>query len=116
MAAVLFRCDAGPAIGLGHLVRCKALACEFVDLGWQCWFATSQESASLLADSPPIIVPPGNDGATVVAAAANKRNVGCVVVDHYGLDDRFERVIAEANLVVTAIDDLANRKHHCDLL
>jgi len=116
MAAVLFRCDAGPAIGLGHVMRCKALACAFVELGWQCWFATSQETSLFVADRAPIIVPPGIEGATAVAAAAAERRAGCVVVDHYGLDERFERVMAEANLAVVAIDDLANRRHHCDLL
>jgi UDP-2,4-diacetamido-2,4,6-trideoxy-beta-L-altropyranose hydrolase len=116
MPGVFFRCDAGPVIGMGHLTRCQALAAAFADMGWRCWFAVSRETGPLLPDTDPIIVPEGDAGAAAVAEAAVARNIGCLVVDHYGLDARFEGAIAGAISTILAIDDLPNRPHRCDLL
>jgi UDP-2,4-diacetamido-2,4,6-trideoxy-beta-L-altropyranose hydrolase len=39
-----------------------------------------------------------------------------LVVDHYGLDARWERLLRPACGLLMAIDDLADRAHECDLL
>ena len=39
-----------------------------------------------------------------------------IVVDHYGIDARWERAIRPAAARLLAIDDLADREHDCDLL
>ena len=70
MPAVLFRCDGGPEIGIGHLMRCRALAAAFGERGWQHCFAVTRETAAA-AHRPtmPIVVPPGVEGAHAVADA-----------------------------------------------
>ena len=39
MPTVLFRCDGGPDIGIGHVMRCRALAARFREQGWTSAFA-----------------------------------------------------------------------------
>jgi len=113
---VLFRCDGGPGIGIGHLMRCRSLAAAFAALGWRHRFAVTRETVGLLRDSDPIIVPPGIDGAHAVAEAGAAIGVVCLVVDHYGLDARFESAARGKASIVLVIDDLADRRHDCDLL
>ncbi len=40
---ILFRVDAGPAVGLGHIRRCLALAEGLARLGGQCFFVTCDD-------------------------------------------------------------------------
>jgi UDP-2,4-diacetamido-2,4,6-trideoxy-beta-L-altropyranose hydrolase len=116
MPAVLLRCDGGPGIGMGHLMRCRALAAAFAGLGWRYLFGVTRETAPLLADGNAIIVPPGVDGAHAVAEAGAANKVDCLVVDHYGLDATFETAARGKASIVVVIDDLADRPHDCDLL
>lgn len=44
------------------------------------------------------------------------KDATAVVVDHYCLDVIWEQRIAHAATRLVVIDDLANRKHHCDIL
>lgn len=39
-----------------------------------------------------------------------------LVVDHYGIDSRWERILRQCCANIMVIDDLANRQHDCDLL
>jgi UDP-2,4-diacetamido-2,4,6-trideoxy-beta-L-altropyranose hydrolase len=116
MPNVLFRCDGGPEIGLGHVMRCRALSEAFRDQGWGSAYAMSQASAMHFGDDDPIVVPDGVAGAEATRAILNERHGACLVVDHYGLDAEFERRAATAGTVTIAIDDLADRPHACDLL
>jgi len=43
-------------------------------------------------------------------------SVDWLVVDHYGLDERWEHHLRPMVRRIMAIDDLANRRHDCDLL
>jgi UDP-2,4-diacetamido-2,4,6-trideoxy-beta-L-altropyranose hydrolase len=104
-----FRCDASLAIGSGHVMRCLTLAEGLKQNGWTCMFLSSretQETIPVLAQSGFRILDPfqGPDTADIL------------IVDHYDLDVRYEaqtRVWANCILV---IDDLADRKHDCDIL
>lgn len=55
------------------------------------------------------------DAAATLAAIAA---VGCdwLVVDHYGIDHRWESALREKAKRILVIDDLADRKHNCDAL
>jgi spore coat polysaccharide biosynthesis predicted glycosyltransferase SpsG/ribosomal protein S18 acetylase RimI-like enzyme len=117
MTTLLLRADAGPAIGVGHLSRCVALAEAAVARGWRVSLAGSVVGADWLLrrlaalDVP--VVPPTD----LTAHGAD-----VVVVDHYGIgelpdvraaarlvsfeDGRFGRraadVVVDANLAPTA--------------
>src|SRR3546814_2662203 len=43
-ATAVFRCDASPRIGAGHVYRCMALADALVRLGWHCRFLVGPET------------------------------------------------------------------------
>ncbi len=114
MPAVLFRCDGGPDIGIGHVMRCRALAQAFHKQGWTSVFAMAEASAKLFGEDDPVVVPDGSAGAAAVKAVMVEGKASCLVVDHYGLDADFERQAAPT--LTIAIDDLANRPHDCDML
>lgn len=54
--------------------------------------------------------------AAATAAATWGGSIDAVVVDHYGLDVRWERAVRSWADRVVVIDDLADRAHDCDLL
>lgn len=106
---VIFRCDASPAIGGGHVARCRALADAMTELGWRCVFAGMAG-----ADA----VPMAGDAAAQAAALRMRFPDGAalLVVDHYGLDAAFEHACRGWARRILVIDDLADRRHDCDIL
>ena len=61
----------------------------------------------------------GTDSATDAAQvrqALAGRGLDWLVVDHYALDERWERLMRPSARRILAIDDLANRKHDSDVL
>jgi len=118
MMSAVFRADASPVIGGGHVMRCLALADRLRDENWNTSFACSPETPETvprLADSGHTIIEVPADG---VHPLSNQWPDGTdwLIVDHYGLDAEFEsrcRPWAKKTLV---IDDLADRPHDCDML
>ncbi|MHA1598169.1 MAG: UDP-2,4-diacetamido-2,4,6-trideoxy-beta-L-altropyranose hydrolase [Alphaproteobacteria bacterium] len=112
----VFRCDAGPGIGGGHVMRCLALAGRLSDDGWSVAFACSAETPATvpaLAEARyPMI--DAADAETMTAAWAD--GVDWLIVDHYGLDAEFETACRDWARRILVIDDLADRPHACDVL
>ncbi len=115
----VFRADASPALGGGHVVRCLTLARALERLGWQCAFAVNSEAADTVAALA------GSDVTVVTGTAAGQaaglrkhwpQGVDWLIVDHYGLDADFEEACRPWAQRLLVIDDLADRPHHCDLL
>lgn len=113
----VFRCDAGIALGGGHAMRCLSLASAFERAGWSTAFAVLRGSEAvvpalhgrdlLLLDDP------------ADAQALLRRwpdGIDLLVVDHYGLDARFEAACAVWARRRLVIDDLADRPHDADML
>lgn len=137
---VFIRVDASVTIGTGHVMRCLALAkaaslrgltvhfvcCEHngaaLDLIEKAGFAlhrlpiTANESLSAgyegwLGESWQ------QDAARTARIIQDE--VGVVewlVVDHYGIDERWEGMLRAVAHRIFVIDDLADRRHDCDLL
>lgn len=115
---VLIRCDAGPTLGSGHVMRCLALARALTERGTAVTFASTAqtfETVPTLAVSqyPSIALERPLDTDEI---AARGPTWDAVVVDHYALDARHEAALRRVAPVVAVIDDLADRAHDCDVL
>ncbi len=118
----VFRADASPQIGGGHVMRCLALAGELARNGWQIGFAVGGETKKAL----PVLDEAGhqivelseNDRSNEPAVMAEHWSGGCelLVVDHYGKDADFEHSTRPWAHRILVIDDLADRPHDCDIL
>lgn len=116
----VFRADATARIGLGHLVRCAALADALTNVGWQCAFAVSQDSAAtasqILAPHWPIFRLPDREAEAATLRVRLPEGCALLVVDHYGRDAGFERACRGWAEQILVIDDLADRPHDADIL
>ncbi len=121
---VAFRADGAPAIGRGHLARCRNLASALRDLGVSSTFVRrgprddmdlsgevhwiAEESLRAGADV--------EEDALLTGAVLTALGADVVVVDHYALGAEWEASIGRSGTPVVVIDDLADRVHACDLL
>jgi spore coat polysaccharide biosynthesis predicted glycosyltransferase SpsG len=112
------RCDAGARTGVGHLVRCVALAEELVargvgvrflsDLGGVEW-ATAQLSQRGLPWHPPPVDPDG------LVAAVERLEIDALVVDSYTLPPRHSAAVRKTGRTVLAIVDGDFRGQSADI-
>ena len=121
MPNAIFRADASPEGGGGHIMRCMALVEALSDLGWLCRFAVrppTLETMSALRTSGYEVMDLMNDedSEPPELAARWPDGVDWLVVDHYGRDARFESACRPWAKRIMVIDDLADRPHDCDLL
>jgi UDP-2,4-diacetamido-2,4,6-trideoxy-beta-L-altropyranose hydrolase len=117
----VFRCDASPTIGAGHVVRCLALADALRRNGWSCLFACAEDSAAAI----PALQQAGHELLLLSHEEVEDPRPlwarwpdGCdlLIVDHYGLGIDFEAACRAWAKRILVIDDLADRKHDCDFL
>ncbi|MCB1756103.1 MAG: UDP-2,4-diacetamido-2,4,6-trideoxy-beta-L-altropyranose hydrolase, partial [Gammaproteobacteria bacterium] len=136
---IVFRVDASLQAGHGHVMRCLTLAAGLREQGAECTFicrahtghlaelighrgfrvhllplpkSTSLDTATYadwIGDSWQ------NDAAQTVSLLENQV-IDWLVVDHYGLDARWDSALAKHAERILVIDDLANRPHACQLL
>jgi UDP-2,4-diacetamido-2,4,6-trideoxy-beta-L-altropyranose hydrolase len=135
-----FRVDASNEIGTGHFVRCLTLADALKERGAQIRFVSRQMPVYLrdmlatkghefisLNSSPSEVISGGlshanwlgtsqHADAQDTAQALSDKSWDWLVVDHYALDTRWESVLRQATKNILVIDDIADRKHNCDLL
>lgn len=134
---VAIRTDASPQIGTGHFARCLTLADVLKARGAKVVFVArrlTEGCAERLAEGGHQLIGLQGGGASddlqhagwlggaqSVDAAQMLDSVEAsrwdwVVVDHYALDFRWERLVRGKGRQVMVIDDLADRAHDCDLL
>lgn len=144
MPTILIRVDSSFTIGSGHVYRCLALATEltrhqrvvifackpfnghFMDVikqhGFSVWEMTLPSSHDTsIADYDDWLQGTQQDDATqflaIIHQLSNKgHDIEWIVVDHYGLDHRWESQVATHKRQLLVIDDLVNRNHHSALL
>jgi UDP-2,4-diacetamido-2,4,6-trideoxy-beta-L-altropyranose hydrolase len=125
---IVFRVDAGLPIGSGHLMRCLSLAAALRDLGARSHLVCRAHDGHLgtlvEAQGHTLHLLPrsevsatqwlgadwATDAAQTLQATAGLRP-DWLVVDHYGLDARWEQAVGQAVGQCLAIDDLADRPH-----
>lgn len=127
---LLLRCDAGPGTGVGHAVRCAAVAEAAVPahevfwsgrldgLDWL-WRGLSGGDAPDrtpgTAGPPGTLLPPADDAAGIVALA---REVGAdaVHVDHYLLGTDLRPALNAAGIVLCTVEDFATGRRPGDVV
>ncbi|WP_257264246.1 UDP-2,4-diacetamido-2,4,6-trideoxy-beta-L-altropyranose hydrolase [Endozoicomonas sp. ONNA2] len=139
---VVFRVDASIEIGTGHVYRCLTLADALKKAGYLCHFICREHHGHL---GPLIrqknfrltLLPVNQDenihresyqtwlGGDWVEDAkltekaikdSNIKEVDLLIVDHYSLDNHWQKKIRKICKNIIAIDDLANRKIDADII
>ena len=117
----VFRADASTEIGGGHVSRCLSLATGLGKAGWDCSFLTRSETLSVVpglgrSDFRIVRLDPETHDDPESAHYADLEVGDLVVIDHYGLDARYEEALQHRGLLVLAIDDRPLRRHAADFL
>ncbi|MGE7432226.1 UDP-2,4-diacetamido-2,4,6-trideoxy-beta-L-altropyranose hydrolase [Bacillus thuringiensis] len=141
---IAFRADASIEIGTGHIMRCLTLAQVLRDKGAQIYFICRKLQGDLhqyILNKGFHVFLLDADGentnflSTVHGSYLNwlkyhwfvdaqqtndilsqLPNFDWLIVDHYGLDKKWESALRKTVRKIMVIDDLANRMHDCDLL
>ena len=121
---ILFFADAGPEVGGGHVMRCLTLARALAERGAECAVVESRAAAPILRRfgwpaQTLLAISDARDLAGLVAYArhfADRFEPDIVVIDHYGAGSGEEAALKRELRQVAVIDDLANRRHYCNLL
>lgn len=141
---VVIRVDASIKIGTGHVMRCLTLADALRDNGNEVYFICRRHEGNLidfieskkyqvftLAVTHQTSLHSESDELLAHAhwlGATQKEDSGVckpivvalqpdwIIVDHYALDYRWQEVLQEHTAKLLVIDDLADRKHSCQLL
>jgi len=131
---VVIRADASVSIGSGHVMRCLTLAeaarargaeIEFVcrahpgnlnDLIRRAGFVVREISVAATEDSKRSPDASQQEDADATIGAVQGKRFDWLIVDHYGLDQTWESRMRLHARKLMVIDDLADRRHDCDLL
>lgn len=130
---IFIRVDASVELGTGHLMRCLTLANRLKKDGKEVSFICRRakgDCIQLVKDNGfEVYMLPAVElslwvytkiewqiDATQTIDILSKFNVQQLVVDHYSLDEKWEKQIRPFTKEVMVIDDLADRKHECDVL
>lgn len=126
---VVIRTDASIEIGTGHVMRCLTLAKQLKRHGAEVTFVCRNLEGNSISylkgqgirmTTLPLM---GNQiewqmdaEETITIIKEMDNEVDLIIVDHYGLDSRWESELRHYTKRIMVIDDLADRPHDCDLL
>jgi UDP-2,4-diacetamido-2,4,6-trideoxy-beta-L-altropyranose hydrolase len=117
-AHAVVRTGASRVLGGGHARRCLALAQALNEVGWRVIFAVGPETL----EAAPYLARSTFAAVTLCRGEAEdlrqRLPVGCdlLVIDHYALAASFESACRGWAKRIFVIDDLADRRHDCDVL
>ena len=139
---VAIRVDAGLHIGIGHVMRCMALADKLRLCGHVTYFITREHRGNIIdimvGHGHEVLVLPvvqcsakatdgmdyvewlGVDWVTDVQQTmkvlAKMEMLDWLIIDHYGIDARWENKASSCVNKILVIDDLADRLHDCHII
>lgn len=117
---MLIRADANAEIGIGHIMRCIALAQSWLDAGGDAVFATAMLTPNLEArlwtermKHVSLVTRPGSpDDARQTVDAARRMDTSTVVVDGYHFGTEYQRIMKNAGLRLLCIDDYGHADYY----
>lgn len=111
---LLIRADSSSTIGLGHIMRDLVLAQQYPDAA--ILFACQDLSGNIIDSIPyPVHILKSNAPEELIALIRSYKT-DLLIIDHYGIDEAFERQIKEQTGVSILCLDDTYAKHHCDIL
>lgn len=143
---IAIRVDSSIEIGSGHVMRCLTLASQLRKAGSEVFFIVRQMPDSMIdlisdslnfsilqlpeySDEKPVSLEDNSpyhaswlgcswatDAEDTLQAINSIGGIDVLVVDHYGIDARWEKFLHEFVRLLCVIDDLADRPHDCDVL
>jgi len=136
---VVFRVDSSTKIGAGHIYRCMAIAeCMLekdVDVSFICRNLAGNFTSLLKEKNIPVVILPAflnsseisdnefedfgfsqDEDAKQTVNALISHKPDWIIVDHYALDEQWERILRPYCNKLMVIDDMASHRHDCDLL
>jgi UDP-2,4-diacetamido-2,4,6-trideoxy-beta-L-altropyranose hydrolase len=125
MSTILIRADAGPAIGIGHVMRCLAVAEALSEAGHKVVFASAALPEALAGRIEAAgagvrrLAADRGSAADLDATLAVVAEIGAdaVILDGYAFDSAYRLALARATRPVLAFDDLADLDAlHCHLV
>jgi UDP-2,4-diacetamido-2,4,6-trideoxy-beta-L-altropyranose hydrolase len=137
---VVFRVDASLQMGIGHVMRCLTLAIALKENGANVEFICRKHEGNLINKirsngfnvhelellvenkvektlfySHWLDVTQQQDAKDCLSALCSDK-VNLLIVDHYGIDEDWQQYLQSYCDKLLVIDDLADRKHQCDIL
>jgi UDP-2,4-diacetamido-2,4,6-trideoxy-beta-L-altropyranose hydrolase len=106
----LFRFHASHWRGAGHAIRCLTIAKALQKQGWKCEFVTEEETYDFI---PSLKSYKRHDPDQFYAYPFLH---DLLIVDHYDCGYEYEHHFRPFNKAIMVVDDLANRKHDCDII
>lgn len=139
---VVIRADASQTIGSGHIMRCLTLAERLRSKGADVSFICRDFHGNLAEDIKskgfevyllPRVVENQSDlnssevmwlgtdwksdaDETMAVLAKYAKTIDWIIIDHYGIDYKWQSCIRTRVHNIMAIDDIANRRHDCEIL
>lgn len=117
---VVFRCDASPEIGGGHVARCLGYADAFVAAGHRVLFVISQETMAcapgLGRSSHAHLTLAADEPLASALEASGAGTADVLVFDMFGSGIREEIAARPATRRLVVVDDMHDRQHVCDAL
>ena len=105
---VLFRCDATPEMGGGHVMRCLTLANAMAEAGYKIRFACAEgtiETVPMLGRSGFNILDLTDPLDSTELFGRLEAGVDVAVFDHYGIGAEYERALRVHAKAILVIDD-----------
>jgi len=114
---ILFRVDSSSTIGTGHIMRDLVLAQQYTNAN--IIFATQSLNGNInhkIVEAGYSIELLNSNDIKEFIKVVKKYNADLVVVDHYGINYKYEKKLkSETGVKILAFDD-TYEKHHCDIL
>lgn len=122
---LVIRADAGPAIGVGHVMRCLALAQQCLDQGSRVFLVGRVDSSilqeRLLSDGVEIIPMDADQGTAddlaFTLAAIKETGADWLVLDGYEFGAEYQRAVRRAGTRLLMLDDYGHQpEYETDIL
>ena len=114
---ILFRADSSSTIGTGHIMRDLVLASQYKDAN--IIFATQDLAGNInqkIKESGYKVEVLKSNSLKEIIQLVKKYNIDLVVIDHYGIDYKYEKKLQKKTGVKILSFDDTYEKHSCDIL